>query len=246
MEGIIRGKKNEPLKAVVYADAGKGKSTLGESFPNPFFLDLEGSTDRLDVDRVDLRKGTFASVMEWLNVLAREEHGYQTLVVDTLDWLEPLIWASTSKRLEVKNIEVPGFHKGYREASLEEWPRFLNGCSILSEKKKMHILLLAHAETKKMNDPMIGDYDRWDIKLHKWAVPRCVEWAELVGFLITESMVRRLGTKEQVTQGDERMLIVNGGGHFVAKNRFNYKERAIKGTKDKPLNYELIAKELGI
>ena len=92
MEGISSGKLKTPLKGLFYGIPGVGKSTLAASFPNPLILDIEGSTGRLDVDRVDLRKEKFSTVMEWLRRLAKEEHDYQTLVIDTIDWLEPKVW----------------------------------------------------------------------------------------------------------------------------------------------------------
>jgi len=109
MEGISSGKLKTPLKGLFYGIPGVGKSTLAASFPNPLILDIEGSTGRLDVDRVDLRKEKFSTVMDWLRRLAKEEHDYQTLVIDTIDWLEPKVWEATCTRLEVPSIETPGY-----------------------------------------------------------------------------------------------------------------------------------------
>ena len=248
MEGISKGKLNTPLKGLFYGIPGVGKSTLAASFPKPLVLDIEGSTGRLDVDRVELRNQTFddgpGSIMDWTRKLGRESHEYQTLVIDTIDWLEPKIWEQTSKRLQVASIEVPGFHKGYRESSLIEWPAFLGNCTYLVEIKNMNVVLLAHCEQKRVIDPMVAEYDRYDINLHKWAGPKCVEWAEVVGFLITEKMVQRLGQREKVDTNNERILLINEGGHYVAKNRFGFKKSAIRGEDGNEINYELLAKEL--
>jgi len=204
-------------------------------------LDIEGSTGRLDVDRVDLRKEKFSTVMDWLRRLAKEEHDYQTLVIDTIDWLEPKVWEATCARLEVPSIETPGYGRGYVETSSQEWPQFLAGYTYLCDQRGMNVVLLAHCEQKRIFDPMLTEYDRWDVKLHKRAAAKCVEWAECVGFLILETMVRRQGQKELLSTDGERVLLINEGAHYVAKNRFGYNGDGIK-----PVNYEMLAKELAL
>ncbi len=40
-------------KVVIYGPEGIGKSTFVAEFPNPVFIDTEGSTDNMDVARLD-------------------------------------------------------------------------------------------------------------------------------------------------------------------------------------------------
>ena len=48
---IIRGKIKSAQKIVVYGPEGIGKSTFASKFPDPLFIDTEGSTKHLDVAR---------------------------------------------------------------------------------------------------------------------------------------------------------------------------------------------------
>ena len=48
---IIRGKIQKATKTVIYGPEGIGKSTLASKFPDPVFIDTEGSTGRMDVAR---------------------------------------------------------------------------------------------------------------------------------------------------------------------------------------------------
>ena len=48
---IIRGKIPSAKKIVIYGPEGIGKSTLASQFPEPLFIDTEGSTKELDVAR---------------------------------------------------------------------------------------------------------------------------------------------------------------------------------------------------
>ena len=50
---ITKGKIKSALKVVVYGQEGVGKSTFASKFPNPVFIDTEGSTKQLDVARFD-------------------------------------------------------------------------------------------------------------------------------------------------------------------------------------------------
>ena len=50
---ITKGKVKTALKVVVYGQEGVGKSTFASHFPDPVFIDTEGSTKQLDVARFD-------------------------------------------------------------------------------------------------------------------------------------------------------------------------------------------------
>ena len=41
---------------------------------------------------------SFEDAMGYLKDLVEEDHDYKTVVVDSLDWLEPLIWESLSRQ----------------------------------------------------------------------------------------------------------------------------------------------------
>ncbi len=49
---ISKGRLRKPLRVVMYGVEGIGKTTLASQFPKPIFLDTEGSTVHIDVDRV--------------------------------------------------------------------------------------------------------------------------------------------------------------------------------------------------
>lgn len=51
---ITRGKRQEAQKIVLYGPEGIGKSTFAAQFPEPLFIDTEGSTANMDVMRFDL------------------------------------------------------------------------------------------------------------------------------------------------------------------------------------------------
>ena len=50
---ISRGKIDSAQKVVIYGPEGIGKSTFAAQFPEPLFIDTEGSTKNMDVARMD-------------------------------------------------------------------------------------------------------------------------------------------------------------------------------------------------
>ena len=50
---ITRGKQAKAQRVIIYGTEGIGKSTLASQFPNPLFIDTEGSTSNMDVARMD-------------------------------------------------------------------------------------------------------------------------------------------------------------------------------------------------
>ena len=82
---IIKGITNQPKKVVIYGPEGIGKSTFASKFPNPVFIDTEGSTKYMDVERFENTE-TWADVFSQIDEAVKE--GYKTIIVDTADWLK--------------------------------------------------------------------------------------------------------------------------------------------------------------
>ena len=93
---ISKGKSRKPPRVVVYGTEGIGKSTFGNTAPAPIFLPTEDGLGEIDCERFPLAK-SYDEFIGNLGQLCQAEHNYQTAVVDTLDWLEKLIWAKVAR-----------------------------------------------------------------------------------------------------------------------------------------------------
>jgi hypothetical protein len=145
------------------------------------------------------------------------------VVLDSLDWLEPLVWAATCKRERWDSIESPGFGKGYVEAA-REWREFLDGLNALRD-KGMAVLLLAHSEIKRFNAPDSEPYDRYQIKLQPRAAALVEEWADVVLFCNHKVHVEKsdAGFNKKIARGvgrGERVMYTEERPAFRAKNRY--------------------------
>ena len=86
---ITTGKRKRAQKCVVYGTEGIGKTTFASHFPSPVFIDTEGSTDHLDVARTE-KPTSWTMLISFVKEFAMMPGGYQTLVIDTVDWAEQL------------------------------------------------------------------------------------------------------------------------------------------------------------
>ncbi len=221
LAGVTRGKVRRPHCILVYGIDGVGKSSFAAEAPNPIFLGPEKGTDFLDVAR-------FPSPKKWtdtevaLKELANEKHDYQTLVVDTLDWMEPLLHKHICDTYKVKSIELAagGYGKGYIEA-VNEWLKFKEGLEEIRDKKGMNIVLLGHCDITNFQDPnnQIA-YNRYELKLHKKASALFREYVDAVLFATYEVFSKKEGSQLSVFSEGDRVLFTERRPGFDAKNRF--------------------------
>ena len=89
---IFRATASLPPIVVLHGLPGIGKTTLGQNFPTPVFLQNERIPIGLEIATFGLFEN-FSAVIDALRYLGTEPHEYRTLVIDSLDKLEPLIFS---------------------------------------------------------------------------------------------------------------------------------------------------------
>lgn len=214
----------KPPRCIIYGAAGVGKTTFASSAPSPIFILTEDGLGDLDVPSFPLAT-SYEEVMEALTTLGKEEHSFKTVVIDSLDWLEPLVWQATCKRLGVPTIETPGYGKGYVEASVE-WREFFKFVTALRDYKNMNVVMIAHGAITRVADPIHPEYDTHGLKLHKRASSIAEEYSDVVGF----ASLKTLLTTESGGFGEKRNRAITTGEHvlhlagtpaYTAKNRYH-------------------------
>jgi hypothetical protein len=227
---IQTGKTQMPPRIMVYGVEGIGKSLLAAKTPKPNFVQTEDGLGEIDCHKFPLSK-SLEDVEHALTELQTEKHAYQTVVIDSLDWLERMIWDRLCKAYGVTSIEKVdgGYGKGYvLAASL--WRRVIDRLATLRDERGMMVMLLAHAKVEKFEDPEAPTYDRYSPRLNKHAAALVAEWCDSVLFATRKIIVRsaegtfnrsRTLAAAQGKDGGERILRCVGGPACIAKNRYN-------------------------
>ena len=118
-------------------------------------------------------------------------------MLDSLDWVEPLIWKAVCDEGKVETIEqyAGGYGKGYVRA-LDLWRTLLKELSVLND--KMHVLLIGHAQIKSFQDPELPSaYDRYQLKINDKAAALVRDAADTVLFARFETeLVRNPGASQ--------------------------------------------------
>lgn len=225
-------------KTVLYGPEGIGKSSLAAMFPNPIFIDTEGSTDHMEnVNRLK-PPSSYTELIQMIDWVKQNKQ-YSTLVIDTADWAQTLI----EKHVLVENgwasIEAPGYGEGYVK-SREKWGNMLDKLTDVVN-AGINVVLTAHSEIRKFDDPTeSGSYDRYELKLTKRSNAHIAgvtkEWADMVLFLNYKVMsVKRDGMGEKFqAQGGQRKMFTTHHPAYDAKNRFSLPDEL-------PLDYSHIA-----
>lgn len=216
---IIKGKLPGAKKVVVYGPEGIGKSTFASKFPDPVFIDTEGSTKDMDVARLPA-PSSWNMVLEEVRYVIQNPSICKTLVIDTADWAEQLCIAAVCDKHQKSGIEDFGYGKGYVFLQ-EEFGKLLNLLTELVEKKKVHVVLTAHAKMRKFEQPdEMGAYDRWEMKLSKNVSPMIKEWADMVLFANYKTHVVKVDGKNKA-QGGQRVMYTTHHSCWDAKNRYS-------------------------
>lgn len=215
---ITRGKIPCAKKVVIYGPEGIGKSTFASQFPEPVFIDTEGSTNNMDIYRLPAPT-SWNMLLEEVRYIIQNPSVCKTLVIDTADWAEQLCSAAVCGKYQKSGIEDFGYGKGYVFLQ-EEFGRLLNLLTELVEQKKINVVLTAHAKMRKFEQPdEMGAYDRWEMKLSKNVSPMVKEWADMVLFSNYKTHVVKVDGKNKA-QGGRRVIYTTHHSCWDAKNRY--------------------------
>lgn len=223
------GREFRPPRLLVYGQEGVGKSSLAAKAPAPIFLPTEDGLHQIDVAKLPLLR-SFDEMQAALGELLVEPHDYHSVVIDSLDWLERLIWDDLCHKYGATSIDKVdgGYAHGYTHA-VGYWRKLLDILSQLHTDRGMAVLLVAHSKVEKFEDPESSPYDRYSPRLHKHAASLITEWCDAVLFATwrIRTQTEEAGFNRKRTtahaigkDGGDRILRTVGGPSCVAKNRY--------------------------
>jgi len=234
---------NSALRFLFYGAEGVGKSTLLAHAPAPIFFDLEDGTATLDVARYSFHDGPgghvahgFQDVRLAIADLTESEHEFQTLVIDTVDRLEAMLWRwmiardndsggnpFSKSHQTLTSIESYGYGKG-PQVAVDEWRALCESLDVLRLRRNMHVALIGHAQIRTFKNPTGEDYDRFQPSLNMLAAGCLKSWCDVTGFCCYEDGSGKLDGKDKRDRPrgwstGRRLLKLQREAAFDAKSR---------------------------
>jgi hypothetical protein len=229
LENIQRGRVTRPLRINLYGIDKIGKTTFAAHAPSPIFIQAEDGQGLLDLTRFPTA-GSWDDIMDAITELYdAQDHGFETLVIDSTDWAESLCLESICADNSVTGIEHIPYGKGYKLAR-EKFAKLFRALDALWLHRHMHIILISHCQVKRFDDPNTPEpYDRYLLKLDEVNSAKSREWADILGFASFDTAIKTVGeglnqTKRAVSYG-KRYLHLERSAAFDAGNRYGLPAR---------------------
>lgn len=220
LNSIKRSTGIKAPRVMIYGPHGLGKTTFGAGAPSPIMILTEDGLGMLEVDHFPVAQ-SFDDVLGAIGTLYEEDHNFQTVVIDSLDWLDNLIWKDIHSKHDDKAL---AYGKGAVIAA-DYWRTVLDGLNALRDDKGMAVVLIAHTEIKRFDSPETEPYDRYRPKLQERSSALIQEWCDAVFFCNYRVITKEteVGFNKEVRRGvttGERLMYTTEKPAYLAKNRY--------------------------
>lgn len=205
-------------------------STLASQAPDPIFLQTEDAGG--DLVLKTLKKGIFQSydeVMAGLRYLYKNPDKYKTLVIDSLDHLDPLVMDHTLRQNNWSHISEGAYGLGYSKYD-ENWRAIINAVKKIVDDRKKTFVGIAHSQVRTVNDPTVEPYDAHEMKIHKRVLPLVKENADVIAFLNTPVVIDKKTGRAK--GGTSVSMFTKPNAAYEAKTRFSDMPAMIPLTRD--------------
>jgi hypothetical protein len=225
ISSIKKGKNIRPPRIFLYGTNGIGKSTFGSEAPNPIFICVEDGAEEIGVARFPDIVKTKEQLFEYISFLYNEKHDFNTVVLDSADWLEDVLINEISNKYTEKELS---YGKGSMYLN-NEWLEVLQAFDALRNDKGMIVILIGHSEVKRYDAPECDSYDRYQPKLNHKTSGLIREWCDCFLFFNYKTFVKKedIGFNKEKSRGitnGQRFLFTTESPTHLAKNRYRLPE----------------------
>lgn len=219
LDAVVSSKMWTPQKIIIYGVPGVGKTSFAATFPAPILIRFEDGAGAVDCP-------TFPKVLENVQELNRAiqalkgKHTFKTVILDSLDWLEPLVWSYLCRKEGKPNIESFGYGKGY--TLLDDVWRNITAALDTLQHRGMNIISICHAAAVTFDPPDSDPYMTYSLKLHKRAAAIWTEWADMILFCnFHKNIVTSTDNSKGKAYGNgDRIVYTSSRPAYTAKSRW--------------------------
>jgi hypothetical protein len=221
--------QNRPVAITILGDAGLGKTSLAASFPKPIFIrsedGLRSVPEKMMPDAFPLIKSV-EELWAQLTALIREDHDYQTLVIDTITTLDTIftdhVLDSDPKKPKSLNQAHGGYGAG-RDMIASLHRRVRNAAGMLMD-RGMNVVFVAHAETVRIEPPDANAYTKYAMRMNEKSTLPYIDNVDAIGFIRLETYVVGDGEVKKAHSDGTRQMVCHAMAANVSKNRFGITE----------------------
>lgn len=223
-----------PFMGGLYGPPGIGKTLAALSMPDPILFAIEDKVPQKKADgKTDLLvdKFTPTTYPEFLDnlyaLLTALEDGtveYKTIVIDSADKLEQLIWKYLCEKNQWADISSPGYGDGYTAAQAV-WFELIADLRDANKTLNVSVIFISHSEVKQINPPDMEPYSRYQPRLNTKAGDLLMEECDWFGFLCRDVSINKSDggfgkENKHVTGAKMRRLWLEDRPASSAKNTF--------------------------
>lgn len=206
MQSVIgRGSPAAP-KVIVYGPPGVGKTTFAARAGNCLIVDLENGASNVARQRTPYLQ-SWAEAQQWLTAAAHEQHGYDAIAVDSLDWLLRRVQETVTGPDKLATT-LNNAHGGYGNGGLV-LENYVYGLVLPAldriSARGVAVIMLAHAVRRTVTDAAGVTVEKLSPDVPQKLLMPCVEWADAVLCLTKDGS----GQRVFVTQESPRVLAKN-------------------------------------
>ena len=232
MERLQRGAGDKPPIVLAYGRPGVGKTTWAAYAPGCIFVQTEdGLTSPLlrDVPTFGVLS-SYEDVMSSFEAITQNmgEQGWQTVVIDSIDRLAPLIVDYVCRQNQWKKLEDGAYGRG-KVAYVDEWRAFMTMLLALRNEFGLGIIMLGHHKAVKLTPPDADPFTQYSLTLPDDVSRILIGDSDAVLFATypthTISSDQGFGKKVSRAITEKPVFFTSESGARVAKNRFGMPEK---------------------
>jgi hypothetical protein len=211
----------------IAGDPGLGKSTLAATFPDAICLSVEDGMHRVreDLRPVCVVTKTYDRIKEALGAINKGDHGYKTLIIDSVTELDTVFCEYTvanDPKSPKSILQAAGGYGNGPKAVARMHENLRQACYNIHKNQGIHVVFIAHADTERMDLPDKDPYMRYSFRMMKESVKPYINNVDFVGFVRQEIFLHgEEGQRVKKARGSgDRVLDCVSRPSTVAKNMY--------------------------